>query len=92
MEVYMCMSSKRDNSAAEAEAARQAETARLAELKRQEEARILKDTLESKSAQAGKEAQAKADMAKFQVVAGSKTALEDPEAQKKKSLLSNYSG
>jgi hypothetical protein len=86
------MGGKKDNSAAEAEAARQAEQARLAELKRQEEARILKDTLDSKTAQASKESQAKADMAKFQVVAGSKTALEDPESVKKKSLLSNYSG
>lgn len=85
------MSSK-DNSAKEAEAARQREAARLAELKRQEEARILKDTIESKTAQASKEAQAKADMAKFQLAAGSKNALEDPEAEKKKSLLSNYSG
>jgi hypothetical protein len=93
MEVYMCMGgSKPDDGAARAEEARRQEAARLAELKRQEEAKILADTLESKTSQANKESQAAKDKAKFQVASGEKTALEDPESVKKKSLLSNYSG
>ncbi len=80
---------KKDNSAAEAERARQAEQARLAALKQAEEARILQETLNQKSQQANKEAADNAARAKFQSRV-SKTALEDPEAEKKKSLLSNY--
>ncbi len=92
METNMCMGGgKKDNSAAQAEEARRQELARLEAMKKAEEARILKETLDSKTQQANKESEATAARAKFQQNVG-KTALEDPEALKKKSLLNNYSG
>lgn len=74
-----------------AERARLEEQRRLEAMKAAEEARVLKETLANKTQQAEKEATDSAARAKFQQNAG-KTALEDLDTQKKKSLLSNYSG
>jgi hypothetical protein len=78
-----------DGGAAAAEQARREEQARLEALKKAEEARILKETLENKTAQASKESSAAA--ARTSLMDKAKTALESPEAAKKKTLLSNYS-
>jgi hypothetical protein len=86
----MCFSGSKSNGAAEAERARQAEAARLEQLKKAEEARILKETLDNKSAIASRESADAATRAEYRVK--TKTALEDPEAAKKKALLTNYSG